>query len=76
MTGEDGQRSGKLVADGCQSYPVGCITLGRATTCSKNTDSAWAPVYVVNSNDKARARLNTLRHILDHVPYQDVPRER
>lgn len=25
---------------------------------------------------KRRARLNIIRHVLDHVPYDDVPREK
>src|SRR5215213_3756286 len=30
------------------------------------TDTAWAPWYVVNSDDKKRARLNVITHLLDH----------
>jgi polyphosphate kinase 2 len=40
------------------------------------TDTAWAPWYVVNSNDKKRARLNTIRHMLAHIPYEALPREK
>jgi polyphosphate kinase 2 (PPK2 family) len=32
------------------------------------TDTSWAPWHVVNSNDKKRARLNTITHILAHTP--------
>ena len=39
------------------------------------TDTEWAPWYVVRSNDKERARLNTIRHLLNQVPYEEVPRE-
>jgi len=38
------------------------------------TDTEWAPWYVVRSDDKDRARLNTIRHLLGQVPYEDVPR--
>jgi polyphosphate kinase len=38
------------------------------------TDSGIAPWYVVNSNDKKRARLNMISHLLSHIPYEDVPR--
>jgi polyphosphate kinase 2 (PPK2 family) len=31
---------------------------------------------VVNSNDKKRARLNLITHLLRHVPYKDVKREK
>jgi polyphosphate kinase len=38
------------------------------------TDTAWAPWYVVRSDDKRRARLNVLSHILAKVPYEALPR--
>src|SRR6185437_7317364 len=40
------------------------------------TDSSWAPWHVVRSDDKKRARLNLIRHLLDHIPYKRVPREK
>jgi polyphosphate kinase 2 len=40
------------------------------------TDTAWAPWHMVRSDDKKRARLNLIRHILDHVPYEELPREK
>jgi len=40
------------------------------------TDSSWAPWFVANSEDKKRARLNVISHILDHVPYEELPREK
>ena len=40
------------------------------------TDTQWAPWYILPSDDKKRARLNCIRHILSLVPYKDVPREK
>jgi polyphosphate kinase 2 len=40
------------------------------------SDTAWAPWYVARSDDKRRARLNIIKHILSKVPYEDVPREK
>jgi len=40
------------------------------------TDTAWAPWYVVRSDDKKRARLNMIRHLLDQIPYKEAPREK
>ena len=40
------------------------------------TDSSWAPWFVVDSNDKRRARLNVITHILSQIPYKEVPREK
>ena len=42
----------------------------------KATDTKWAPWYILPSDDKKRARLNCLRHLLDQIPYKKVPREK
>jgi polyphosphate kinase 2 len=34
------------------------------------TDTSWAPWYVAHSDDKKRARLNIIRHLLRHIPYE------
>jgi len=39
------------------------------------TDTKWAPWHILRSDDKKRARLNCIRHILDLLPYKEVPRE-
>jgi polyphosphate kinase 2 len=39
------------------------------------TDTKWAPWYILHSDDKKRARLNCIRHLLHQVPYKSVPRE-
>ncbi len=36
------------------------------------TDIKQAPWYVVNSDDKKRARLNCIHHILDQIDYMDI----
>jgi polyphosphate kinase len=38
------------------------------------SDTAWAPWYVVHSDNKRRARLNTLTHILSKIPYEELKR--
>lgn len=40
------------------------------------TDTAWAPWHLVRSDDKKRARLNIIKHILSKVPYKEAPREK
>jgi polyphosphate kinase 2 len=40
------------------------------------TDTAWAPWHVVTSNDKRRARLNLISHLLSKIPYKTAPREK
>jgi polyphosphate kinase 2 (PPK2 family) len=39
------------------------------------TDTPTAPWFVVHSDDKRRARLNLITHLLRQIPYQDLPRE-
>jgi hypothetical protein len=41
-------------------------------TMFQYTDTKWAPWMVVDANDKRRARLNCIRHLLSVLPYQDV----
>ena len=37
-----------------------------------STDTTRAPWYVVEADDKKRARLNCIRHILSQIPYEDL----
>ena len=36
------------------------------------TDTEWAPWSLVDSNDKKRARLNCISHLLDQIPYKKM----
>jgi polyphosphate kinase 2 len=40
------------------------------------TDSRHAPWYIVRSDDKRRARLNTIAQLLELIPYKRVKREK
>ena len=42
----------------------------------KATSTAAAPWYVVRSDDKKRARLNGIKHILSMIPYKRVKRDK
>jgi polyphosphate kinase len=39
------------------------------------TDTPWAPWFVARSDDKKRARLNIIKHLLGRIPYEDEPRK-
>jgi polyphosphate kinase 2 len=39
------------------------------------TDTNVAPWFILRSDDKKRARLNCIAHILDTIPYKKAPRE-
>ena len=41
----------------------------------RHTDIKQAPWYVVNADDKRRARLNVISHLLSLIPYQDLTPE-
>jgi polyphosphate kinase len=40
----------------------------------KATDTKWAPWRIVRSDDKKRARLNCIAHLLELIPYKKAPR--
>ena len=40
------------------------------------TNSKWAPWFVARSDDKKRARLNVITHLLGRVPYKPVDRSK
>jgi polyphosphate kinase 2 len=40
------------------------------------TDTAWAPWFVARSDDKRRARLNIISHLLRSIKYKTAPREK
>jgi polyphosphate kinase 2 len=42
----------------------------------KATDTRHAPWHILRSDDKKRARLNCIRHLLTLIPYKRVPREK
>jgi polyphosphate kinase 2 len=42
----------------------------------KATDTEHAPWYIVRSDDKKRARLNCIAHLLSLIPYEEVPRKK
>jgi len=42
----------------------------------EKTDTKHAPWYIVRSDDKRRARLNCISHLLKLIPYKKLPREK
>ncbi len=40
------------------------------------TDTKFAPWYIICSDDKRRARLKCIRHLLDLIAYEKLPREK
>ena len=42
----------------------------------KATDTSVAPWYILRSDDKRTARLNTIAHLLSRIPYKKLPGEK
>jgi hypothetical protein len=38
------------------------------------TDTPHTPWYILRSDDKKRARLNCISHLLSKIPYEKLPR--
>ena len=53
----------------------GSSTRSPRTRCSRHTDIKQAPWYVVRGDDKKRARLNVISHLLSLIPYEDLTPE-
>jgi len=73
---DDGRKVWKLSPMDLKSYSRWYDYSRARDAMFKATDTAWAPWYVVRSDDKRRARLNVISHLLRHVPYEAVPRDK
>jgi len=72
---EDGRKIWKLSPMDIKSYTRwDDYSLARNDMLAA-TDTPWAPWFVVKSDDKKRARLNLIAHLLAKVPYKKVPRD-
>jgi polyphosphate kinase len=40
------------------------------------TNTSYAPWHIVNADDKRRARLNCIKHLLSLIPYHEIERDR
>jgi polyphosphate kinase 2 len=45
-------------------------------TMFEATNTKYAPWYIVHSDDKRRARLNCIHHLLGLIPYKKLPQEK
>jgi len=73
---DDGRKIWKLSPMDIQSYDRWLDYSRARDEMFKATDSSWAPWFVVRSDDKKRARLNLITHLLGQIPYKPVPREK
>jgi polyphosphate kinase 2 len=73
---DDGRKIWKLSPMDLKSYSRWYDYSRARDAMFEATDTPWAPWYVVRSDDKKRARLNLITHLLKHVPYEELPREK
>ncbi|MGH8765258.1 MAG: polyphosphate kinase 2 [Burkholderiales bacterium] len=73
---EDGRKIWKLSPMDVDSYSRWYDYSRARDEMFKATDTAWAPWNVVVSNDKRRARLNLVSHLLSSIPYKKVKRDK
>jgi polyphosphate kinase 2 len=73
---DDGRKTWKLSPMDLKSYGRWYDYSRARDEMFSATDTPWAPWYVVRSDDKKRARLNTISHLLHHIPYEETPCEK
>jgi len=72
----DGRKTWKLSPMDLESYRRWHDYSRARDEMFKATDTAWAPWLMVRADDKRRARLNVIHHLLDYIPYKKVPRKK
>ncbi len=73
---DDGRKTWKLSPMDLKSYERWYDYSRARDDMFQATDTPWAPWFVVRSDDKKRARLNVISHLLKQIPYKDLPREK
>jgi polyphosphate kinase 2 (PPK2 family) len=71
---DDGRKVWKLSPMDLESYGRWYDYSRARDAMFSATDTGFAPWYVAKSDDKRRARLNIIAHLLAHVPYEELPR--
>jgi polyphosphate kinase 2 len=73
---DDGRKIWKLSPMDLKSYSHWYDYSRARDEMFKATDTPWAPWYVIRSDDKRRARLNAITHMLKQIPYEEMPRKK
>jgi polyphosphate kinase 2 len=71
----DGRKTWKLSPMDLESYGRWFDYSRARDAMFAATDTAWAPWFIADANDKRRCRLNVISHVLDHVPYERLKHE-
>jgi polyphosphate kinase 2 (PPK2 family) len=73
---EDGRKIWKLSPMDLKSYNRWYDYSRARDDMFAATDTDFAPWHVARSDDKKRARLNIITHLLAQVPYKELPRKK
>jgi polyphosphate kinase 2 len=73
---EDGRKIWKLSPMDLKSYSRWYDYSRARDEMFAATDTPWAPWYVTDSNDKKKARLKIISHLLGQIHYEEIPREK
>jgi polyphosphate kinase 2 len=73
---QDPLRQWKLSPMDLESWPRWYAYSRARDRMFEATDTKHAPWHILRSDDKRRARLNCIKHILGLVPYESVPHEK
>ena len=71
---DDGRKIWKLSPMDLQSYSRWDDYTKARDEMFAASDTPWAPWYVAKSDDKKRARLNIITHLLSRIPCKEAPR--
>jgi len=73
---DDGRKTWKLSPMDLKSYSRWYDYSRARDAMFRATDTGFAPWYVGPSDDKRLARLNLIHHLLDSIPYEELPVEK
>jgi polyphosphate kinase 2 len=73
---EDGRKIWKLSPMDLKSYSRWFDYSRARDEMFATTDTSWAPWFVTHSDDKERARLNIVSHLLGSIKYKDPPKQK
>jgi polyphosphate kinase 2 len=73
---DDGRKTWKLSPMDLRSYGHWYDYSRARDDMFAKSDTPWAPWYVARSDDKRRARLNIISHLLRHVAYEEAPKKK
>ena len=73
---EDGRKIWKLSPMDLKSYSRWYDYSRARDAMLAASDTGFAPWHVARTDDKRRGRLNIIAHLLEQIPYEEVPRQK